>query len=129
MSDEDEPTGPDLEPGHNGLVRVTDGATIVIPGIHTGNADITVTLHKAEPAPDNGTWQEIMEVSAHSASGDLKVRAKADDLHEELPVLSFHRPGHYRLRLHARGRDTASTPTPDQITEWHLIQAWPEPSH
>ncbi|MER6289376.1 hypothetical protein [Streptomyces sviceus] len=51
-----------------------------------------------------------------------------DDLNEELPVLSFHGPGHYRLRVHACGRDTAIGLTPDQITEWYLIQAWPAPA-
>ncbi|RRR82655.1 hypothetical protein EHS43_16310 [Streptomyces sp. RP5T] len=48
-----------------------------------------------------------------------------DDLDEELPVLSFTGPGDYRLRVHARGRDTAIDQAPDQITEWYLIQAWP----
>ncbi|MGW0424689.1 hypothetical protein [Streptomyces sp. NPDC003015] len=51
-----------------------------------------------------------------------------DDLDEELPVLSFHRRGDYRLRVHARGRDTAIDLAPDQITEWYLIQAWPAPA-
>jgi hypothetical protein len=129
ISDEDGPTGPDLERGHNALVRVADGVTIVITGIHTGGVDVTVTLHETEPAPDDGNWQEIVEVSAHSASGDLMVRGMMDDLDAELPVLSFHRPGDYRLRVHARGRDTAIDLAPDQLTEWYLIQAWPAPAH
>ncbi|MFD3839183.1 hypothetical protein ACFWWC_23425 [Streptomyces sp. NPDC058642] len=123
ISDEDGPTGPDLNHGHNGLVRVADGITIVMTGIHTGDVDVTVTLHQAEPAPDSGTWHEIAEVSAHSASGDLMVRGMMDDLDEELPVLSFNGPGHHRLRVHARGRDTAVDLSPDEITEWYLIQA------
>jgi hypothetical protein len=129
INDEDEPTGPDLEPGHNGPVRIADGLTIVIPGLHSGDVDVTVTLQETEPAPDNGNWQEIVEVSAHSASGDLMIRAMTDDLDAELPVLSFHRPGYYRLRLHARSRNTAIGLAPDQITEWYLIQAWPAPAH
>jgi hypothetical protein len=52
-----------------------------------------------------------------------------DDLDEELPVLSFHGPGDYRLPIHARGRDTAIDLAPEQITEWYLIQAWPAPAH
>ncbi|MGW0916930.1 hypothetical protein ACWD1Z_35260 [Streptomyces sp. NPDC002784] len=31
-------------------------------------------------------WQEIVEISAHSASGELTVRGLMDDLDEELPV-------------------------------------------
>ncbi|MCX5366973.1 hypothetical protein OG864_50755 [Streptomyces sp. NBC_00124] len=128
ISDEDGPTGPDLNRGHNGLVRITDGVTVVMTGIHTGDIDVTVTLHQTEPAPDSGTWHEIVEVSAHSASGDLMVRGTMDDLDEELPVLSFNGPGHYRLRVHSRGRDTAVDLAPDGVTEWYLIQAWPTPA-
>ncbi|WP_432033699.1 hypothetical protein [Streptomyces antibioticus] len=128
ISDEDGPTGPDLDRGHNGLVQVTDGVVIVLTGIHTGDVDVSVTLHEAEPAPDIGDWQEIVEISAHSASGDLMVRGLMDDLDEELPVLSFTGPGDYRLRIHARGRDTAIDLAPDEVTEWYLIQAWPAPA-
>lgn len=80
ISDEDGPTGPDLGRGHNGLVRVTDGVTAVMTGIHTGDVDVTVTLHG---------------------------------------------PGDYRLRIHARGLDTAVDLAPDEVTEWYLLQAWP----
>ncbi|MFI8243407.1 hypothetical protein ACIF83_40240 [Streptomyces sp. NPDC085866] len=55
------------------------------------------------------------------------VRGLMDDLDEELPVLSFIGPGNYRLRIHARGRDTAIDLAPDDVTEWYLIQAWPAP--
>lgn len=51
-----------------------------------------------------------------------------DDLDEELPVVSFNGPGDYRLRIHARGRDTTIDLAPDEITEWYLIQAWPAPA-
>ncbi|MER6633514.1 hypothetical protein ABT301_35770 [Streptomyces sp. NPDC000987] len=129
IGDEDGPAGPDLERGHNGLLRVADGVIAVMTGIHTGDVDVTVTLHDAEPAPDDGDWQEIVEISAHSASGELMVRGMMDDLDEELPALSFNGPGDYRLRVHARGRDTAVDLAPDEVTEWYLIQAWPSPTH
>ncbi|MFF0087681.1 hypothetical protein ACFYR1_49885 [Streptomyces canus] len=38
-----------------------------------------------------------------------------------MPSRPSHGPGDYRLRLHARGRDTAIEPAPDQITEVYLI--------
>lgn len=125
ISDEDGPTGPDIDRSHNGLVRVTDGIVTVMTGIHTGDVDVTVTLHDTPPAPDAGGWQDIVEISAHSVSGDLRVRGIMDDLDEELPVLAFNGPGDYRLRVHARGRDTAVDLAPDEVTEWYLIQAWP----
>jgi hypothetical protein len=127
ISDEDGPTGPELDRGHNGLLRVVDGVIVVMTGIHTGDVDVAVTLHQAEPAPDDGGWQEIVEISAHSASGELMVRGMMDDLDEGLPVLSFNGPGTYLLRVHARGRDTAIDLAPDEVTEWYLIQAWPAP--
>ncbi|MGW1539820.1 hypothetical protein ACWCPM_06070 [Streptomyces sp. NPDC002309] len=128
ISDENGPTGPDLGHKHNGLVQVTDGITVVLTGIHTGDVHVSITHYEAEPAPDNGDWQEIVEISVHSASGDLMVRGLMDDLDEELPVLSFTGPGNYRLRIHARGRDTAIDLAPDEVTEWYLIQAWPAPA-
>ncbi|MET8102882.1 hypothetical protein ABZV29_41755 [Streptomyces sp. NPDC005236] len=97
-------------------------------GIHTGDVDVTVTVHETEPAVDRGQWQDIVEISAHSTSGELMVRGTMDDLDEELPVLSCRGPGDYRLRVHARGRDTAVDLAPDEVTEWYLIQAWPAPA-
>lgn len=129
IGDEGGPTGDDLDRGHNGLVRVTDGAITVMTGIHTGDVDVTVTLHNTGPAPDPCDWQETVEISAHSASGELMVRGIMDDMDEELPALSFNGPGSYRLRIHARGRDTAIDQAPDEVTEWYLIQAWPAPTH
>jgi len=128
ISDEDGPTGPDLDRRHNGLVRAADGVTVVMTGIHTGDVGVTVTLHRPEPPPGEEDWQEIVEISAHAPSGELMVRGMMDDLDEELPVLSFDGPGDYRLRIHARGRDTAVDLAPDEVTEWYLIQAWPSPS-
>ncbi|MGJ5831996.1 hypothetical protein [Streptomyces ossamyceticus] len=127
ISDEDGPTGPELDRGHNGLLRVVDGVIVVMTGIHTGDVDVTVTLHQAEPGPDDGDWQDIVEISALSASGELMVRGMMDDLDEDLPVLSFNGTGTYRLRVHARGRDTAIDLAPYEVTEWYLIQAWPAP--
>ncbi|MGW7405928.1 hypothetical protein ACWGI9_19700 [Streptomyces sp. NPDC054833] len=127
INDEDGPAGPDLPRGHNGLIEVQDGIATVHTGIHTGDVDVTVTLHTDVPQPGDAGWDEIVELSLHSLSGELMVRGLMDDLDEELPVLSFDGPGDYRLRIHARGRDTAIDLAPDEITEWYLIQVWPAP--
>jgi len=128
ISDEGGSAGDDVGRVHNGLVHVTDGAITVMTGIRTGDVDVTVTLHHTEPAPDRGDWQEILEISAESASGNLMVRGIMDDLDDELPALSFNGPGSYRLRIHARGRDTAIDLAPDEVTEWYLAQVWPAPA-
>ncbi|MER6039015.1 hypothetical protein ABT133_34790 [Streptomyces sp. NPDC001835] len=129
INDEDGPAGPDLPRTHNGLVEVQDGIATVHTGIHTGDVDVTVTLHTGAPDPGGAEWDEIVEVSLQSLSGELMVRGLMDDLDEELPVLSFDGPGDYRLRIHARGRDTATDLAPDEVTEWYLVQAWPAPPH
>ncbi|MGW2748821.1 hypothetical protein [Streptomyces sp. NPDC001450] len=127
INDVDGPAGPDLPRTHNGLVEVQDGIATVHTGIHTGDVDVTITLHTDTPEPGEAVWEEIVEVSLHSASGELMVRGLMDDLDEELPVLSCAGPGDYRLRIHARGRDTASDLAPEEVTEYYLIQAWPAP--
>jgi methionyl-tRNA formyltransferase len=81
----------------------------------TGDADVTVTVHETQSAPDSGDWQEIVEISAHSASGELVDRGIMDDLDEELLVLSFNGSGDHRLGLHTRGRGTAGDVAPPVI--------------
>ncbi|MBY8846070.1 hypothetical protein [Streptomyces sp. SP2-10] len=127
ISDEDGPAGPDLPREHNGLIEVQDGIATIHTGIHTGDVDVTVTFHAQAPQPGNAAWDEIVELSLHSVSGELMVRGPMDDLDEELPALSFDGPGDYRLRIHARGRDTAIDLAPDEVTEWYLIQVWLAP--
>ncbi|MFF4041299.1 hypothetical protein [Streptomyces sp. NPDC001816] len=127
ITDEGGPAGPDLPSGHNGLVQVQDGIAAVLTGIHTGDVDVTVTFHTEAPQPGDTGWEEIVEVSLHSVSAELTVRGLMADLDEELPMLSFNGPGDYRLRIHARGRDTAIDLAPDEITEWYLIQVWSAP--
>lgn len=101
---------------------------MVLIGIHTGDVDVTVTFHTEALQPDGTGWEEIVEVSLHSVSAELTVRGLMADLDEELPVLSFNGPGDCRLRIHARGRDTAIGLAPGEITEWYLIQVWSAPA-
>ncbi|MGW4157772.1 hypothetical protein ACWEDF_31985 [Micromonospora chersina] len=77
ISDEDGPTGPALDRRHNGLVRVTDGITVVMTGIHNGDVGVTVTLHRTEPPPGEEHWQEIVEISAHAPSCSRRRRPPA----------------------------------------------------
>ncbi|ROP44254.1 hypothetical protein [Streptomyces sp. PanSC9] len=123
ISDEEGPVGPALPRRHNGLIEVQDGIATVYTGIHTGDVDVTVTLHPRAPEAGDTGWDEIVDVSLRSVSGNLM-----DDLDEDLPVLSFDGPGDYRLRVHARGRDIATDFAPDQNTEWYLLQVWPAPA-
>ncbi|MFF9034255.1 hypothetical protein ACF090_02155 [Streptomyces sp. NPDC014892] len=114
----------DLDMSHNGLVAATDGAIEVSTGIHTGDVRVTVELHaqKPEPAAD---WEEIAEISWRSPSGEAFVAPPMDDP-VDLPSLAFQGPGPYRLRVHARGRDTAvDQAVVDEAVESYLLQSWP----
>ncbi|KAB1143435.1 hypothetical protein F7R91_24945 [Streptomyces luteolifulvus] len=118
-------TEDELDVSHNGLIALSDGQVEIQTGIHSGNAQVTVAAHRTTPDADPGPWQEIVEVSVHTPSGELLIGALMDDMEEELPSLAASGPGDYRLRVHARGRDTAVDLTTREITEHYLIQGWP----
>jgi hypothetical protein len=120
-------TEEELDVSHSSLIALGDGQVEIHTGIHSGNAQVTVAAHRTAPEADPGPWQEIVEVSVHTPSGALLVGAVMDDMEEELPSLAASGPGDYRLRVHARGRDTAVDLTTREITERYLIQGWPAP--
>ncbi|MET7457047.1 hypothetical protein ABZT03_35220 [Streptomyces sp. NPDC005574] len=114
----------DLGATHNGLVSVTGGAAEVMTWIHTGDVRVTVEPHSQRPEIDPG-WEEIVEISCDSPSGELLVTPLMDDP-ADLPSLASQGPGTYRLRIYARGRDAAVNHTePDDVAETYLIQSWP----
>ncbi|MFL5995082.1 MAG: hypothetical protein ACJ736_12350 [Streptomyces sp.] len=72
ISDEDGPTGPSWSAGTTDWYgSVADGFTNVMTGIHAGDVDFA--LHETDPAPDNGAWQDIVEVSTRPTSGILRL--------------------------------------------------------
>ncbi|MDG9709431.1 hypothetical protein [Streptomyces sp. DH10] len=80
--------------------------------------------HSQRSDPDPG-WEEIAEISCHSPSGELLVTSFMEDP-ADLPSLASQGPGSYRLRGHARGRDSAvDQTTVDEVVESYLIQSWP----
>lgn len=119
--------GEEIAANQTGLVGITGSDASIHTGIHTGDVDVTVAAHRQQPLPDSGEWEEIAEISLHSPTGTLVVSALMTDLEQELPSLAADGPGHYRLRVHARGRDLAFDLAPDTITEHYLLQCWPAP--
>ncbi|MGP3913739.1 hypothetical protein [Nonomuraea sp. 10N515B] len=120
--------GPEFpERWDNGLIAVADepeGATI-LTGISIGAVDVTVQPTEEPPPLDLDSWEEIVEVSIESTSGSLIVCGLDGDL-PNLPNLAWRGKGFYRLRVHARGRDTmpdgSAGATP---VEHYLIISWP----
>ncbi|MFE7167117.1 hypothetical protein [Streptomyces sp. NPDC057616] len=124
IADPQGPLADALDASHNGLVSATGGAIEVITGIHTGDVQVTVERHSQRPDPAPG-WEEIAEISCHSPSGQVLVTPLMDDP-LELPSLASQGPGAYRLRVHARSRDSAvDQTTVDDVVESYLIQSWP----
>ncbi|MEU0987823.1 hypothetical protein [Streptomyces sp. NPDC005953] len=111
-----------------GLVAPISNGAVIRTGIHTGRSRVRVALLPSEPfSTDDDAWEEIVEVSVHSARGNLRVDAFEEGTAESLPLLSTAGPGWYRLRVYARGR----TINPDGIqhtpTEDYHLAIWQAP--
>ncbi|MGK5551974.1 hypothetical protein ACSNOI_10205 [Actinomadura kijaniata] len=113
--------------GRNGLIGVLgDGAACVCTGTLDGEIRLTVLACQEPPASDIALWDEVVEISFVSPSGQFGLAAPQTAV---LPNLATSGSGTYRLRVHARGRDAAKhTETArslDQTAEEHLIISWP----
>lgn len=119
-----QPGGP---PG-NGLIAVTQpGAALVLTGIHTGLVRLSVEAHHTAPLDVALTgWDEVVEVSMHVPAGQLRAAATTVDNPDQFPALTA-RPGHHRIRVHARGRDTAVDGVATEPVEDYHIVVWPAP--
>ncbi|GAA3608680.1 hypothetical protein GCM10022419_112040 [Nonomuraea rosea] len=118
--------GPEFPPRFdNGLIAVDDepdGATI-LTGIALGVVEVEVQLADGPPPLDLDNWEEIVEVSIESTSGSLSVCGLDGDL-PALPNLAWQGAGFYRLRVHARGRDTRPDGSASTPIEHYLITSW-----
>jgi hypothetical protein len=112
----------------NGLVTVQPGIAVVSTGIHTGFVSVTVQIrNEAAPVPtpaEQEEWEEIVEVTlAAFDAGEVSVGSMSDG--PDLPELTPGGPGRYRLRIHARGRDTNVDGVATEPLEDYLIMIWP----
>ncbi|MFC9091074.1 hypothetical protein ACGFYM_17970 [Streptomyces sp. NPDC048231] len=112
----------------NGLaVPMTHGA-LIVTGIHIGEVLATATAMTGPPlGPADDFWEEIVEVSAHAPTGGLRVESLEQGPVDGLAPLSPAGPGWYRLRVHARGRDTLPDKTGPEPVEDYLVMTWPAP--
>lgn len=112
----------------NGLVVTAPGVAFIQTGIHTGNVWIRGEVHHEAPTLDLESWDEVVEVSLEATTeGRVLVSGLGSDGPANVPVLSPEGLGHYRIRVHARGRDTAVDMTADEAFEHYLVQSWPAP--
>jgi hypothetical protein len=92
-------------------------------GIHTGVVAVAVESHPTQPEPLTAEWDEVVEVSVEAPAGELMLVALMDDIAPRPPTLTS-RPGWYRARVHARGRDLDYDGVAFEPTEDYLIQLW-----
>ncbi|MFE0154684.1 hypothetical protein ACFWY5_46635 [Nonomuraea sp. NPDC059007] len=126
--DAESPDGiPDDHPVHPvGIIRVDDaGSAFLVTGLHTGTVAFSVTVADHDPGADIDGYEDIVEISFESESGQVSLHEWDGDTHE-LPDLSAG-PGCYRLRYHAQNMDQAAdVDTSDDIIDRYLLQIWPQ---
>jgi hypothetical protein len=117
-----------LPRGGDGLVARLTGTAVVLTGCHTGPVEVTVELFDTMPTPLVEGWDDAVELTLTTRSGEVAVVDWANRTYPALPVLHGP-PGDVRLRAHARGRDAAHRrQAPEaEVVEHHLLQLWPAP--
>lgn len=113
----------------NGLLAPMSAGAMVCTGIDTGYARVRVITRAGPPGEiveaDDAPWEEVVEADVHAPYGQLCVDSLLHGPVANLPVLSTAGPGRYRIRAHARGRDTAYDMVREDPVEDYLLVVWP----
>lgn len=113
----------------NGLIELQAPVMgTIVTGTRYGLLEVTVETHDEAVEPALTRWEEVIEISFYTRSGDVQVRewtgSPADGLSTSFPESTW-----LRMRVHVRGRDTASdrgmVENAAPPVETHLIQMWP----
>ena len=102
-----------------------DQETFVTTGISSGNVKVWGEAITSRPSMIAEGWEDIAEVSLTVRSGPLQVMGIGGTTGPEVR-LDACGPGDYRLRIHAKGRDTDYDAARLDAVEDYLILAWPE---
>jgi hypothetical protein len=123
----------DLSPpdpgGESGLVGAAPGLAVVMTGTQFGNISLRVQVSAVEPDLDVDQWDEVAEVSLVTGAGALGVMSGGQGP-RQWSALTDGRPGSYRIRVHARGREAGASEdvVAGRPVEDHLVQIWPAPA-
>lgn len=110
----------------NGLVVKMSHGAMIYTGISHGYVRVAVEVLESSPEYlDISDWDEVIDSSVYSASGELRVDSPDTGAATGLAVLSSNGPGHYRIRVHARGRDTNYDAVQNDPVEDYVLLAWP----
>ncbi|MEV0205700.1 MULTISPECIES: hypothetical protein [unclassified Streptomyces] len=110
----------------NGLVFSRPGHAVICTGVSSGPVNVTIQLRRYSPErADTDAWDEVVDHSVETLTGHLCVTCVMGDP-PELPALTPFGPGTYRIRVHARGRDTAADGHVADPVEDYLLVVWPD---
>jgi hypothetical protein len=109
------------------VVPLINGGAAVLCGISDGPVRVRAQASDAAPESETAPWDEMDEIVFHAPAGSVRVTPLFEDPVADIGVLTSG-PGTYRLRVYARGRDTARNRFVDVPTEDYLIQVWPDPA-
>lgn len=120
-----------------GLAGMMASTAMMHAGVDRGTVMVSVDAVDSRPelsTPEQwaalSEWEDIAEVSIYVPNGDLRVdRLEYGPFNAriDLPVLSPSGPGHYRMRMHARGRDRYDDKVVEDSGEAFYIVTWPQP--
>lgn len=112
----------------NGLIApMLQGGALVRTGIHTGDVRVCVQAQQ-EPATEIDTsrpWEEVVEASVAAPRDHLQLESLDFGPPDPNGPLTGRGSTHYRVRVHARGRETAWDKTAETPTEEYLLFMWP----
>lgn len=109
----------------NGLVALSSGIA-VFTGTGNGQVPVSVQLYDAPPPVAYDAWDEIVEVSYYTARGDARICSWQREPAPGIPTVSRYGPGTYRVRAHAKGRDT-SRDALRVLADEFCFAIWPAP--
>ncbi|MEV1319931.1 DUF6461 domain-containing protein [Micromonospora arborensis] len=107
----------------NGMVAVADGGIVVRTGVAVGAVRVELAVLAEAPDELESGWEEIVEVSWRAAEGRASVLAPDGTSGRGLRRQTPPRPGEYRTRVHARGRDDL-----DAELESYKLVVWGAPA-
>ncbi|MEV6542502.1 hypothetical protein [Streptomyces sp. NPDC051665] len=82
----------------NGLIFSRPGLAVVLVGASSGVVNVQVQVYEQPvTSPDTTGWDEVVDHSIESVSGQMQVAAMMDDP-PDLPLLTPFGFGHYRVR-------------------------------
>ncbi|MBQ1123768.1 hypothetical protein [Streptomyces smyrnaeus] len=126
LCDTDIPPPTEIRPV-NGLVFSQDGIAVVMTGVQGGPVQVDVEVRSQAPETvDTHAWDEVIDHSLHAPYGQVRASHMMDGP-ADLPVLTPHGAGHYRVRVHARGRDTEPDGFVEEPVEDYYLIVWPQP--